>query len=110
MGQPFFVYMLLCADKSYYVGQTEDLDMRLAEHQAGADGGYTSSRRTVHLAWSQEFATRVEAKNAEAKVKRWSRAKKEALVKGEYEMLRILAKKTNWRGYQERQRHSGSNS
>ena len=90
MGQPFFVYILLCADKSYYVGQTDNLEKRFAEHQAGASSVYTSTRRPVELAWSQQCATRIEAKEAEAKIKRWSRAKKKALIKGDYQALRIF--------------------
>ena len=108
MAQPFFVYMLLCADKSCYVGQTDDLEKRVSEYQAGAANHYTSSRRPVQLVWSQEFATRVEAKEAEAKIKRWTRAKKEALVKGDYRALRLLAKKSNWGAYRERKVHSKS--
>ena len=109
MGQPFFAYILLCADMSYYVGQTDNLTKRFAEHQAGAGSVYTSTRRPVELAWSQQFETRIEAKEAEAKIKRWSRAKKKALIKGDYQALRILAKKMDWQGYRERQEHSGSN-
>ena len=104
MGEPFFVYMLLCSDASYYVGHTDDLDRRFAEHQAGFIRGYTYSRRPVKLAWSQEFATRLEAKEVEAWLKKWSRAKKEALVKGDYRGLHALAKKADWQSYQKRQK------
>jgi len=52
--------------------------------------------------WSQEFSTREEAKEAEARIKGWSRAKKEALVRGDYEALRPLSKKRNWAGYRQR--------
>jgi putative endonuclease len=52
-----FVYILKCADGSYYVGTTRDtLDRRIAEHNAGTYGGYTAKRRPVTLAYSQEFA------------------------------------------------------
>jgi len=65
MTRPFFAYMLLCADRSYYVGHTDDLEHRLAQHHEGATPGYTASRRPVTLVWSQEFFTREEALAAE---------------------------------------------
>jgi predicted GIY-YIG superfamily endonuclease len=77
MGRPFFTYMLHCSDDSFYVGQTDDLGRRLVEHDAGATGGYTASRRPVRLVWSEEFSTREEAKAAEVQIKKWSRRKKE---------------------------------
>ncbi len=61
MGKPFFAYMLRCADASYYMGHTDDLEKRVAEHQAGEKCGYTFERRPVRLMWSQEFWTREEA-------------------------------------------------
>ncbi len=61
MGKPFFAYMLRCADASYYMGHTDDLEKRVAEHQAGEKCAYTFERRPVRLMWSQEFWTREEA-------------------------------------------------
>ena len=104
MGQPFFVYILQCSDDSYYVGHTDNLEKRLAEHQDGGKCFYTSTRRPVRLVWSQEFATRVEAKEVEVRIKKWSRAKKAALVRGDYEGLRFAAKKRDWEGYRERKK------
>ena len=63
--KPFFVYLLRCADGSYYVGHTDELERRVAQHQAGEVEGYTRERRPVELAWSQETATREEALAAE---------------------------------------------
>ena len=61
MGKPFFAYMLRRADASYYMGHTDDLEKRVAEHQAGEKCAYTFERRPVRLMWSQEFWTREEA-------------------------------------------------
>jgi len=93
MGLPFYVYMLLCADGSYYVGHTDDMQRRYAEYEASGYCAYTTVRRPVRLVWSQEFSTRDEAKLVEAQVKRWNRAKKVALMRGDWESLRNAAKK-----------------
>ncbi len=80
--------MLQCADGSYYVGHSDNLEDRLAQHQAGAFGGYTKSRRPVRLAYAQEFPTRDDAFAMERRVKGWTRRKKEALIRGDWEELR----------------------
>jgi predicted GIY-YIG superfamily endonuclease len=82
-----YVYMLKCSDESYYVGQTTDIERRLQEHHAGTYGGYTSFRRPVRLVWFQETQTADEAFKLERKLKGWSRAKKEALIDGDYERI-----------------------
>ncbi len=90
-----YVYMLKCADGSYYVGSAtgEDLSKRIAEHEAGAFAGYTSSRRPVQLVWSECFDRITDAIAAERQLKGWSRAKKEALVRGDWNLIRRLAKR-----------------
>jgi len=93
MGRPFFIYMLLCADGSYYVGHTDHLEERIAEHQEGGKCAYTSVRRPVQLVWAQDFQTREEAKEAELRIKQWSRAKKLALIRGDIAALKTAAKK-----------------
>lgn len=75
-----FVYILRCADGSYYVGKTNDLRTRLAEHQSGVGADYTSVRRPVEMVYAEEHSTIRSAKNRELQLKRWSRAKKEALI------------------------------
>ena len=55
MARPFFAYMLRCSDGTYYVGHTDELDRRLAEHETGATGGYTATRRPIQLVWFEEF-------------------------------------------------------
>jgi predicted GIY-YIG superfamily endonuclease len=90
--KPFFAYMLRCADGSYYVGHTDDLERRIAEHRAGAIAGcYTHDRRPVELVWSGEATTREEALAFERRLKGWSRAKKEALIAGDWERVSKLA-------------------
>jgi putative endonuclease len=88
----FWVYLLRCADGSYYTGHTDDLDQRIGEHVTGACGGYTATRLPVELVWSQECATRIEALNAERQIKGWSRAKKKALIRGDWAEVSRLAK------------------
>jgi putative endonuclease len=89
------VYMLRCADGSFYVGSAtgEDLTMRIAQHQAGTFEGYTSLRRPVQLVWSEYFDRITDAIATERKIKGWSRAKKEALIKGDWDSVRQLSKR-----------------
>ena len=82
--KPFFVYLLRCADGSYYVGHTDELERRVVQHQAGEVEGYTHERRPVELVWSQETGSREEALSAELRIKGWGRAKKEALIAGDW--------------------------
>jgi putative endonuclease len=88
----FWTYMLRCADGKYYVGHTEDIDNRLSHHQSGQLGGYTLTRRPVELVWSEYFPTRYEALAAERKIKGWLRAKKEALINGDWALISQLAR------------------
>ena len=85
--KPFFVYMLRCSDDSFYVGHTDELERRVAQHHAGEIPGYTHERRPVTLVWSQETASREEAMAAERQIKGWARAKKEALVCGDWKAI-----------------------
>ena len=89
----FWAYILRCADGSYYTGHTDDLEKRIAEHQYGALPCYTKERRPVQLVWSAEFPTRYEALEAERTIKGWSRAKKEALIRGDWAAVQRLAKR-----------------
>ncbi|MCH8881870.1 MAG: GIY-YIG nuclease family protein [SAR324 cluster bacterium] len=91
MGSWFYTYILLCSDGSYYVGHTDRLEYRLAEHERGDGAQYTRSRLPVQLKWHERFRTRDEAKAAESQVKRWNRAKKEALIEGRFDLISRLA-------------------
>ena len=88
----FWVYMLSCSDGAFYVGHTDNLEKRIAEHQSGEIKGYTCTRLPVTLVFSQEFATRDEAFRFERQIKGWSRAKKEALIKCDWEKIKQLAR------------------
>ena len=88
----FYVYILHCADGSYYVGHTDDLQTRIAAHKTGQIRGYTRSRRPVRLVFQDEFPSREEALLAERQLKGWSRRKKKALVKGDWDDLRRLSR------------------
>ena len=85
-----FVYILKCADDSYYTGMTANLEHRLAQHQAGTYEGYTSSRLPVQLVWSQTVQTENEAFLLEHQIKGWSRAKKEALMRNDFHDLHTI--------------------
>jgi len=90
---PAFVYILRCKDETYYVGSTRgSLEDRVAQHNAGNFGGYTTSRRPVVLVWHQEFQYVTDAIAAERQVKGWSRAKKETRVRGDFELFHALAR------------------
>ncbi len=88
----FWCYILKCADRSYYTGHTDDLDRRLAEHTIGGFCVYTSKRRPVELLWATDFPTRHEALDCELKVKKWSRAKMEALAASDWPRLSHYAR------------------
>ncbi|KPF77928.1 excinuclease ABC subunit C [alpha proteobacterium AAP81b] len=87
----FFAYLLRCADGSYYAGHTDDIDARLGQHQAGSLGGYTATRRPVALVWSARFQCREDAFAFERRLKNWSRAKKEALIAGDWAAIGVAA-------------------
>lgn len=89
-------YILRCSDGSYYVGttRTEDLETRVSQHNLGLfPKAYTMRRRPVVLVYSAQFANITEAVGFERQVKGWSRAKKEALIRGEYDALPALARR-----------------
>ena len=91
----YYVYLLRCSDDSYYVGHTNDLEQRLAAHERGAIEGYTLSRRPVVLVFSDQFSTRLEAFHRERQIKGWSRAEKEALIKGDRDGLVELSNRSS---------------
>lgn len=87
------VYILRCRDERYYVGTTKDnLERRVNEHNNGHYGGFTKSRRPVVLVYSESFDRITDAIAAERQLKGWSRAKKEALINGDFERLKELSK------------------
>lgn len=88
-----YVYMLRCRDGSYYVGTTRaSLEKRVAEHNAGAFDGYTSRRRPMVLVHYQEFGHIIDAIAAERQIKGWNRARKEALMRGDFAEISALVR------------------
>ena len=83
--------MLHCNGGLFYIGQTDDLERRVAQHQSGSIPGFTHSRLPVTLVWSESFQLRIEAQAAEQKIKGWSRAKKLALIRGDWPLISTLA-------------------
>ena len=89
----FWVYILRCADASYYTGHTDNLEKRIGEHTAGAIAScYTFKRRPLELVFSQDFTTREEALASEQRIKGWSRKKKEAMMRGDWTEVSRLAR------------------
>ena len=88
-----YVYILRCRGGAYYTGSTRtSLEQRVAEHNAGVYGGYTKRRRPVVLVFAQEFDRVEDAIAAERQIKGWNRAKKEALIVGDWERLSSLSR------------------
>lgn len=85
------VYMLRCADGSLYVGWTENVDERLRLHNERRGGSYTAMRTPVVLVFSEDYDSREAARSRERQLKRWSAAKKEALIRGDSAALTELA-------------------
>mgnify|MGYP000234505651 FL=1 len=89
-----FVYILKCADNSYYTGVTSNLTQRIFQHEiAFYPDCYTANKRPVQLVYYCEFTDINFAIETEKKIKKWSRAKKEALINEEFDKLPNLAKK-----------------
>ena len=91
-----WVYILQCADGSYYTGmsRSEELDQRVSEHDMKlSPSAYTASRLPVRLVYSEYFDLVADAIFAERKIKGWSRAKKEALVRGDWGSIQVLSKR-----------------
>jgi putative endonuclease len=86
-----WVYMLECADGSYYVGSTRDLERRFLQHASGEGAAYTRRRRPVVLVFAEAFARIDDAYFREKQVQGWSRKKRQALIAQNYEALPDLS-------------------
>ena len=92
----YYVYILSCSDNSFYTGITHNLNLRLKQHQDGVNkSAYTYKRRPITLVFYQEFNHVLQAIYFEKKIKGWSRAKKQALINKEWDMIQILAECRN---------------
>jgi predicted GIY-YIG superfamily endonuclease len=88
---PWFVYILICSDFSFYVGHTESPQKRVITHNKGRRPVYTSRRRPVELAYYEEMPSKAAAVQREKQIKKWSRAKKLALISGDSTTLKNLS-------------------
>jgi predicted GIY-YIG superfamily endonuclease len=89
-----WVYILRCATGDLYVGMTSDVQRRLEHHNDGSACTFTRHRRPVELAYSEFQPSNLAAGLRERQIKRWTRAKKEALVAGNHEDLRTLSRRS----------------
>lgn len=91
-----YTYILLCSGNKYYVGSTTNLELRLKEHFAEADTLYgsrfTKGYKPIKLVYKEEYTTIAEAFKRERQLHGWSHAKKEALIRGDFELLKSLSK------------------
>ena len=93
MPKDYYVYVLCCADGSYYVGYAQDLERRLKAHSDGRAAPYTARRLPVHVAYSEKHESIESAQRRERQIKRWTRKKKEALFSGDMQKLKKMSKK-----------------
>lgn len=93
----YFVYILQCADNSYYTGVTNNVERRINEHNSGDDkSAYTYKRRPVTLVWQESYNDIHQAITKEKQIKGWNRKKKEALINGDFdELVRLSNDKTS---------------
>lgn len=87
-----YMYILLCADGSYYTGSTRDIEVRVSQHNAGEGANYTKRRLPVELVYLESYSRIDEAFTREKQVQGWSRAKKQALIEGKPDELVELAR------------------
>jgi len=87
-----YMYILECADGSYYVGSTVNLKLRLQQHQNGEGANHTKKRLPVKLVYFEEFTRIQDAFYREKQVQKWRRVKKEALIFGQFNTLSDLSK------------------
>jgi predicted GIY-YIG superfamily endonuclease len=88
----FWAYMLHCRGGYFYVGHAQDIEARIAQHKSGLVRGFATDHLPVDLVWSEQFPTRYEALAAERQIKGWSRAKKLALIRGDWPRVSLLSK------------------
>ena len=92
----YYVYILKCSDDSYYTGITNNLEERFLQHQSGyKKDSYAYKRRPLTLEFYQEFNDVLQAIYFEKQLMGWTRAKKQALIKGDFDMLQILSECRN---------------
>jgi len=96
------MYILECADGSYYTGSTKDLERRLSEHQNSQGANYTKNRLPVKLIYVEEFSRIDDAFYREKQVQGWSHKKKKALIEIDIDKLHKSAECKNTSHYKKR--------
>ncbi len=86
----YYVYLILCENKSIYTGVTNNIDRRLLEHQTKSGGWHTKLHKAIKVLYTEGYPSREEALKREKQLKGWTRAKKEALIAGDKELLKKL--------------------
>ena len=89
----YYIYILRCSDSSYYVGFTTDLQSRLKKHKSGYGSKFAKEHLAEQIVYSEKFSNKMDALQRESQLKRWSRAKKEALIRGNFDNLKELSKR-----------------
>ena len=92
---PGYLYILQCSDETYYTGSTRNLEKRLFEHQSGQGANYTKTRLPVTLVYQEYFLNIADAFYFEKKIKKWSHAKKKAMIENNWELLPKLSECKN---------------
>jgi len=80
----YYIYVLLCKDGSYYIGSTNNIQERFLDHLEGRGARYTKSHKPERLVYQEKFSTKSEALKREAELKKWTKARKKALIKGDF--------------------------
>jgi len=80
----YYIYVLLCKDGSYYIGSTNDIQKRFLDHLSGQGARYTKSHKPEKIIYQEKFSTKSEALKREAELKKWTKARKKALIKGDF--------------------------
>jgi putative endonuclease len=92
MTKPWHVHIALLSDDRYYVGMTHLLPgRRAARHRSGLGGQFTKRIHVVRILWFETHPTSESARQREQQLKKWSHAKKQALIAGDIERLRQLS-------------------
>jgi predicted GIY-YIG superfamily endonuclease len=92
-----WVYILRCSDSTFYTGSTTEIETRITKHELGIYPGYTAACRPVKLVWSEQFPDIYQAIAAERQIKKWSHKKKEALIRGDFDLVHELAQSPQMR-------------
>jgi predicted GIY-YIG superfamily endonuclease len=88
----WYVYILQCSDKSYYIGHTNNIQERIKRHNTGQAAKWTACRLPVRLVYKETYPTEQQAIKREHQIKKWSHQKKKSLIAGDFKTLKTLSK------------------